>query len=96
MSFMPASTMNRRKRNVNRFLKGRSQGISAGAIPSDGQILEVLFRDGGAIEYAANHLTPALSPTLWRRGRTYCTFEQGEQSCVRWFFVPRQARVTEI
>jgi hypothetical protein len=26
----------------------------------------------------------------------YCTFEQCEQSCVRWFFVPRYARVTEI
>jgi len=37
-----------------------------------------------------------LSATLWRRGGTYCTFEQCEESCVRWFFVPRYARVTEI
>jgi hypothetical protein len=32
-------------------------------------MLEVLFRDGNALEYEANHLTPALSPTSWRRGR---------------------------
>jgi hypothetical protein len=45
-----------------------------GAIPSDRQILEVLLRDGNALEYEANHLTPALPPLRGGEGEEVADF----------------------